>query len=297
MKRNSWYIGLLNIVFGIVLVITRYTEDSINCFTLYEVFSILQHILYLIVAVFNMFNVIYCLKNNEKKGAIFQGFIAVLIILINVSIYTSLHGYEIKFNSHLQSDEILEVIFTIILSIINFLHFSNKNLNEDENSRSKLFLIVTILMLFLLIITVVSPIILFKINLKRLEKVLPNLLQAECEWTYIQFDGEQYIFKNRKGKVLNTVPKSKSGEIFVFSPENYDVYWGVNIKMNSTDKLILLGYTNKGYVLNYKGEILFKLCCAFETKEKFGSSFMTCASVYLYNKPYSFSVTTEGCQK
>lgn len=279
-KKNSKYISLLNIIFVIAILISR-NQVNINFIKIYQSFGKMQDILCIILAVLNILNAVYCLRKSEKKGAILQFILGILIIAI-FKFY--MMGY-------------IGIICIILLSIINCVYFIKK----EDVSKSVLPIIVTGIMLLLLLIATVTPSIFFHINLNRLKKVLPDLSQAECEWSNIQFDGEQYIFKNKKAKELNIVDKNEYGEIRIWQQDNYQVYYGVNIKLNSNDKLILLGYTDKGYVLNYKGEALFKLLYDFE-EDKYScmSMFMMGAGLYLEeieHSPYGFTVTLEGMKK
>ena len=231
------------------------------------------------MAIINIIISICFFKENEKKHSIIHLLLGIIIIL---------GFFEIIRTT-------LMLVSMILLSIISVI-FTTEKYDENEKFNKTLITVNSIICIFF-VISIIIPNILFKININRLKSIFPKLKTEQSEWAYVEDNIDEYVFKNKKRKSINTISKEQYGKIYLWKPGDSNgkmVFSGVNIKID--DKIVRLGYTSKGYIINYKGEELLKVYSGFEKKEDFGSKFLTCACVYFdnFDTNYRFEVTIEG---
>jgi len=170
---------------------------------------------------------------------------------------------------------IIGTSISLIASVINL--FLSFNLEQTNNSKVPFitFCIFNVIILFIIL----TPIIMNYINIKNMKKIISNI-DNSCIETYISEQENEYIFYNKKGKEINRVNKDLYGRIHTIIPvqnSNKTKLKAFIVTVNGTR--IILGITERGIIINEKGEKLMKLCNMFDDNFSVYMSFIRVLSV------------------
>ena len=242
MKKSNQLIYITNIIFCILVIIVLINQS----YSLYDSFSYMFSILCLVVMIIN---IITSIINFKKKKVT----IAIIGIILPLILFFTYMSCDIQIF-------IVGNVISLIISIINL--FLSFNLEQTNNSKIP-FIIFCIFNVILLFITL-TPIIMNHINVKNIKKVISNMDENSYLETYIREQGNEYIFYNKKGKEINRVDKDIYGRIYTTSSQNSNKNKLMATVVSVNGSKIVLGITEKGIIINSKGEKLMKLCNIFD---------------------------------
>lgn len=239
MKKSNQLLYITNIIFCALSIIPLLNQ----CYLVYDSFDYMFSALCFAVMIIN---IIMSIINFRKR----QFIIAILGITIALVLCFTYMIHILIIGS----------IISLIASAFGL--FLSFNLEQTYNSKVPfiMFCIFNILIFFITL----TPFIMNYVNEKNIEKVLSNINEDSYLETYISEDENEYIFYNKKGKEINRVSKDLYGRIYTTSSKNNNKYKLMATVVNVDGSKIVLGITEKGIIINPKGEKLMKLCNIFD---------------------------------
>lgn len=240
MKKYNQLVYISNVIFLILLSVSLINHSISTYYSFSYMISILCFVMMGI-------NIIMSIINFVKK----QFKLAIIGMIVPVILF---FGYMSPEGSDF-SIFIVANIISLIISIINL--FLSSDLEQTNNSKVPLiiFCIFNSVILFIML----APMIMNCINIKNIKKVISNIDENSDIETYISEEAEEYIFYNKRGKEINRVNKNLYGRIYTISSQNGNKNKLMACVVGVNGSKLVLGITEKGVIINPKGERLMKL--------------------------------------
>lgn len=220
-----------------------------------------------VIIVFNaIVSVINLIKRNIKNG--------ILSIVIAIS-------WILFFTSHSTVIQLIVYFVSLILSIINLI-FSKQ---LTENRRTKIPIILFSIFIIIESFLIITPIIMFMININNLKNSLSKLQEEKNLETYVYKKDDIYIFLDNKGNKITT---KDYDEVFTQAYPGGFLY---NLKVNNNvANLGVAKKSNKVIIINSQGEEIFTLCNLFDDYFIVATDFM---NYVVRNKKFEIQMDTE----